>query len=610
MRGQAAGSTGPLLLSAALLTAGSLAGCKSPQRWAFDGDEPGRAETAAAARAAIDRELTASRADPADEAPSLWTTQPPGEVDEAVARSRERLEAITPSRGVEAQVDLGTDLEGLPQREVRVSLRNAIHGAALNNLAVKSASLQPAITEASLQSAQAAFDWLLYGDGSFTKTDEPSTATIIGGNIIGASVRGNEQWRLDTGLKKRFDGGGQFTISTDLSRSEDRTPGIEVSPDPAYEAAVRLGFTQPLLREFGAESARSTIRLAANARAAADEQLHATLLDVAKATEETYWNLVIAWRALEIRQWLLDEGVKVRDVLKGRMDFDVELAEYADAVARVESRRADVIRARRQVRAGSDALKKLINDPDLAVGSEAIVRPVDALIDAPLEYRLHDLLASAIDRRPEIRQALLATDDATIRAEFADSGRLPKLDLTLQTAYLGMGNNFGEAYEQANEGSFIDYVVGLAFERPLANRAPESEYRKARLERAQAVVRYRQTVQDVVIEVKSALRDVVTNYELIRATRSSRLAAAQNLQALQDKEETLANLTPEFLNLKFQRQEALAAARTEEFAALAAFDTALAALHRATGQSLERNGLELEFIRAEQQRDLSALLPE
>ena len=52
----------------------------------------------------------------------------------------------------------------------------------------------------------------------------------------------------------------------------------------------------------------------------------------------------------------------MRDVFAERRDFDTRLAQYAEAVAVVEQRRANLIRARRTVRVASDALKSLLDD--------------------------------------------------------------------------------------------------------------------------------------------------------------------------------------------------------------------------------------------------------
>jgi hypothetical protein len=58
-------------------------------------------------------------------------------------------------------------------------------------------------------------------------------------------------------------------------------------------------------------------------------------------------------------------------------------------------------------------------------------------------------------------------------------------------------------------------------------------------------------------------------------------------------ERTRASLTPEFLNLKFQRQNGLALAQFEEVAALVDYNIAIAELQRAMGTGLGMNRIEL-----------------
>jgi len=107
-------------------------------------------------------------------------------------------------------------------------------------------------------------------------------------------------------------------------------------------------------------------------------------------------------------------------------------------------------------------------------------------------------------------------------------------------------------------------------------------------------VGYRRIVQDVVLSVKRSLRDVATNYQLIEQSRSARLAATENLRTLEVQKKTIQALSPEFLNLEFQRQESLALAELEEIAALANYNIALADLYASTGTALERN--QIKFV--------------
>lgn len=100
-------------------------------------------------------------------------------------------------------------------------------------------------------------------------------------------------------------------------------------------------------------------------------------------------------------------------------------------------------------------------------------------------------------------------------------------------------------------------------------------------------------VRDVVLDVKTALREVQTSYELIEASRASRLAQTENLRTLLAREETLEALTPEFLALKFSRQDRLAAAQREESAAITEYNKALARYRQALGTALAERRIEV-----------------
>ncbi|MDY7107598.1 MAG: TolC family protein [Planctomycetota bacterium] len=572
------------------------AGCQSPL--GSSTDEPSLQQAVAAA---VDRELAGLDED----SPTLETTQAPAEVERALTERREELEAIGPAtEASRTEVDLGADLTGGEQRRVSVTLRSIMDTAVERNLATRIAKLQPAVNAEDVINARAVFDFLLFASADMDKIDEPTTVPVLGGIQLGTPFDASERYRFETGVRKRFYTGGELSASTDLTRFRNNAPGIGLVPDPAYTAAVRLGLTQPLLRGFGEAVNTATIRLAENTETRAVAQLKTELLDLVEQVEQAYWNLVFAWNELEIRQWLVNEGVDVRDVLDRRREFDTRLAEFSDAVATVESRKADVIRSRRNIRAASDRLKALINDPELTVGSEALLHPAETFVTSSIGYNLREMIVTALSERPEIEQAMLDIDDASIARTVADNVRLPRLDLAAQIAYFGLDEESGESYENLLDAEFIDYILGLRFEYPIGNRGPEAEYRRARLQRSQALLGYRRAVQNVVLDVKASLRDVVTNYELIRATRSNRIAQAENLRALLVEEDTLAGLTPEFLNLKFQRQERLALARTEELLALANFDQAVAGLYRAMGTGLAMQSIDFDAAGAPRAEDL------
>jgi outer membrane protein len=575
------------------LTAGAMAaillvgGCQSPfEPVSADG------ELRRSIHAAIDREL--AMLPPIEQ--RLQTTQPPAEAERELRERREELDRLVPALGERPRTfELGPDLTGQDQREVGLSLEAAIRAAVSNNLSVQIARLQPAISEADVVAAEAAFDAIFFSSADLEWIDQPTTQPIINNIPVGTPLQVSRRQRFETGIRKPLVTGGDVSLSTEVLRSTSRTPGVQIFPDPAYASALSLGFAQPLLRGFGSDVNRSAIRLARNMERRTIQQLRRELMTTIAEMERAYWDLVFAWKNLEIQQWLVDKGIEVRDVLERRRDFDARPAEYADAVAVVEQRRSNVIRARRQLRAASDRLKLLINDPELAVGSELVVKPIDEVSGMPISYSLRDAVMTAVGHRPEVQEAILGIDDASIRQLLADNARMPQLNLFGRITYAGLDDSFSDSYDELFDGRFISYLLGLAFEMPIGNRGAEAEYRQARLRRTSAAIGYQQVVQNVILDVKNALRDVVTNYELIQATRSFRVAQAENLRALRVREE-LIGLTPEFLNLMFQRQNTLAQARSEEVQAMINFDQAVAELYRAMGIGLTMNRIEIELI--------------
>lgn len=563
-----------------------LAGCTSPlERRDYQ-------RQILATQAAIDREVASlprTSLTPAAASPDLFAG--------SLQSRRDELEALSPLGRRDIALDPGLDLTGSATTIVALDLQTAVRTAVKNNLRVQSARLDPAITREQLESAEAIFDAVLFGNATYDKIDEPSTVPILVGTPLASPFSISETTRFETGVRKRFETGGELSLSTDLTRFRNSSPGFTLFPDPAYTSAARLTLTQPLLRGFGDSVNTATIRLTENLHERSILDLERELLQLVADVEQTYWRLAAAERSQRISQWLLSVGVEVRNLLEKRQEFDATPAQFADAVARVEQRKADVIRARREMQAASDALKQLLNDEALAVGGEALLAAADVPFESPMEWNLAETIMSAIRDRPEIEQARLVIDDAAIRQTVADNARLPLLNATGQVAWLGLDNTAGDSYENLADNNFIDYLLGLSFEAPIGNRAAEADYRRARLERSQTIIAFRQAVQSVTLDVKSALRDVITSYELIAASRSFRIAQSENLRALLVEEENLASLTPEFLNLKFTQQESLARAQEQEVQAVAGYNAAIAELNRAMGAGLTQNQIDVEWSR-------------
>lgn len=519
----------------------------------------------------------------------------PSHVESALSDARRsEIDGMSgPSAYQDIELKPGIDLAGNDTTQVvRLSLREAVAVAVKNNLDLRVARMTPAISEARIVQAQGVFDATFFTNVNYSKLDTPQPGGFVPG--LSSNIQ-RDDVQLGTGIRKPLVSGGQITLQADLNRNES-VPSI-FGVNKFYDADVLVNLQQPLLRNFGSDVNRSNIVLAQNDRLAEAQQLKRRLLDVVARTEAGYWDVFFAQQQLRIRVRLLERSTNDRDRLIERRGYDASPVEITEANSFVELHHADVIRARSAVRVASDQLKRLINSPDLPIADETLILPVDEPTDEPISFSLLDLATTALRHRPEMQIALLDIKDASVRQRVADNARLPLLNLaaTAQLNSVSLANG-QDAVGNLNDLDFIDYILGAQFEMPIGNRQAEGLYRQRQLERRATALVYQRQAQDVVLEVKNALRNVQTSYELIGATRAARRAAADSLRAIEVQEASGVALTPQFLiNQKLSTQERLANAEVQEAQALTDYHNAIAVLYQSAGTLLERNNIEFRI---------------
>jgi len=501
-----------------------------------------------------------------------------------------------PDMPVPEAMPLAPALSGSAPRTVSITLERAVRQSAQHNLNVQFSRLAPGVQEAQVVAAQAAFDWLFFHNFQWNALDQPRV------NSSGATSKVVDQRQVvdfTTGIRKRLVTGGQFTVQHEFRYTEVQGDNIFAEPDPARDTNIVLQLDQPLLRNFGSDVSLAQIRIAKNQERDEVQNLKATLIQNVTDVEEAYWNLVLAVENLKIVQRLYLRGEEVQNVIGARLAVDAKPIEFVEAQARTNSRRSSVTRAQNAVAQASDRLKLLINDPEFTVGSDVQLLTADSPLDQPIRFSVLDAIETSLANRPEVQRALLSIDNTAIRRQVASNGLLPRLDLRVQTQFNGLGGSTHGAYRDLTHGNHVDYSAGLAFEQPIGNREAEATLKQRTLERSQAVIAYRNTIQGIVSELTVALRNVSTNYTLIEMTRAARIAAAESLRALEVEEDLLQPRTAEFLNVKLTRQEQLAQAEQEEVQALVDYNTSLARLHAALGTSLKRNQILFEVPNVE-----------
>ena len=195
----------------------------------------------------------------------------------------------------------------------------------------------------------------------------------------------------------------------------------------------------------------------------------------------------------------------------------------------------------------------------------------------------------------DLAQQQLRIDSSGIAERVAEKNLLPALNLQLQASFQGAGEEFADAFDAQLGFGNRNYTLGFDFEMPIGNRAARAVFRRAQLQRLQAIEQYRALLNTINEEVQVGYRDVVTSYEEILQRHTQVLVAADSLEALLERErQGVEALSPAYIQTKLNAQENLAQAQSSEALAISNYNIAIAHLERSKGTLLRYDNVLME----------------
>ncbi|HTV47295.1 MAG TPA: TolC family protein [Phycisphaerae bacterium] len=497
--------------------------------------------------------------------------------------------SVTAYQAEETDQELGAHAAALDQPEpiVTLSLQDTIALALAHSLAIKVQAYNPAINEAQVVQAEAAFDPDFFGSTAVEQTDTPE---IYNNNHV-AGVPQTKQftWDNQLGVNQNLPWGGsaEFTAGN-LFTNQTQSPGFQPEINPSNAAALGVTITQPLLQGFGSDVVRANIYIAQVNQNISLAEFRDQVQTIVENVEMDYYQLIEAKVELDIQQQLLEITQETLTQIKKRGMFDATSVQVAQAQNALDLSRASVVSAQAALRTASDTLKATINDPELDLRGNMLLLPSDKAITEPIMFNIAAEIATALTQRAVMQEDRYKLHAADINVTVAANQLLPQANLTLSSDSNGLDTNFGNAFNQTiSPAQYIDWGVGLNFSIPIGNRAAEADLREQKLTREQDLTQMLLDAQDVILSVKTELRALLSNYQQMQAQTQARESADQVLKALIAEERIGVSLTPEFLNLILSAEQNLASAQTAEVQAMVSYSDAIVGLQAAKGTLLE-----------------------
>jgi outer membrane protein TolC len=400
------------------------------------------------------------------------------------------------------------------------------------------------------------------------------------------------------------------SLSVSFNNARQTTNSIFTNLSPALSAQYRVTFQQELLAGFGFGPNLRYLRIANNNKKISDIAFKDQVIATVTQIENIYWDLVSAYEQTQVNEKSSAFAQQTLDNARKQLQLEsIPEMDVLRAEAEVSKRDQDLTVARTSLQLQETLIKnavtKSLDDPVL----EAMpVIPTDQMEggQARPSQAIQDLIATALHDRPELAESDVDLVNRQISRRAARNALLPSLALVAFYGGSGLAGllnpvcqgsctssvpgDFSGALTNTFNNSAPDYYVGLNLNVPLRNRVAKADQYRSELEYRQAELRLEQLKKQVRIEVRNAQYAVEQTGARVQAARKAR-DLAQRTFDITKKEQDLGSGSS-YQTLSAQRD--LSLAELDLVTAMTIFEKAKVELDRATGATLEHNGIRLQ----------------
>ena len=323
-----------------------------------------------------------------------------------------------------------------------------------------------------------------------------------------------------------------------------------------------------------------------------------------------------AFREAQAREQYFRFQEEVQNSLQGRL---------VDATRGNNGSSGGTFRAVGGVQVAERRLRVLIGLP---VTDGSLLRPAEEPEMAEVVFDWCEVLQEALTRRVELRRQKWNVKSRQLELQAAHNFLLPRLDLVGRYRWRGFGRDlfrqhdlaastrdvfnpvsnpelvdenfatrfqnskFNNAYDNLFNGDFQGWTVGAELSMPLGFRRAHAGVTNAEFRLAREVAILRQQEEEVTLDLSNAIADVQRAFAVVETNYNRRLAAKQQLVAVQAAYD--ADTAGAELDEVLDAQRRLADAETNYYRSLVEYASAIKNVHFEKGSLLDYNGIYLE----------------
>ncbi len=508
--------------------------------------------------------------------------------------------ALVPTATVQAQ-----------QRTMPLTLREATAFALQGNLEIQIAGLNPPIRAAQITEREGIFDLTTRATlrATDTRTLETTTTFLnrVNGQLVGQDD--SQEQRLGVGVSQLTPYGGTYDVELSETHLETsrRTTASELKsaregralafPYPFrprsefYTSDATLRATQPLLKNFGSEVTKTQILIAQNNLTISKEDFRRQIIAITSRVQQAYWDLVFRRQDLEVQKQQLVLAQQLLDQIRKQVTVGtlapLDVLQAETNISRTEER---ILVTENALRAAEDRLKRVMNFSLIGERADVVISPADPPTYTDPALDQDEQIRQALEQRTDLIQAKLTLENQHIGLVFDKNQALPTLDLEATLRLNGIDNRFGGSFEEIEPTKRYSWGVGVTFRYPLQNRQAKSRVQQSQLAIRQQMVRIKDLEENIIADVRTSFRDVLTNAQRVQSSRISSRLAQKQLEAEEKKLQV--GLATVFTTLQFQ--DVLSQQRSNEINAITEYLKALVRLEESKNTLLQSYNIILQ----------------
>jgi HAE1 family hydrophobic/amphiphilic exporter-1 len=513
-----------------------------------------------------------------------------------------------------------------------LSLSEAIQTALRSNLEIEIERVSTATAQQAVKAAQGYLDPVFRWTPLLESRNTPTSSILMGaGGRLSEHLLAQNFY-----LRQRLPWQGA-SLGLDFENARQSTSNPFVSLNPFINSRLVFSVSLPLLRGRTIDRERGELRIRRKQLEGSEADFEQRVSEVIARVEQAYWDLVAAREAVEVLRESVElareQLARTRRMVESQTLAPVEIsAAEAELERRVDSYYAGL----NMLTEAENGLKMLLaGGRQEALWNEEIVPTEVKMIEPPEADDLRSAVATALERRPEVRALKARQQAARTQSDLSAEMVKPQLNLVASYANAGLAGTVSERENPFSEASRVSAIrlnelsvlaglppvpvvsfgglpdilvggygtalsnlfarryqtfqAGLSLDLNLRNRTAEANLAQARLAERRLALEQTRLEQLIEMQVRNALQALETARQRIRAAEASARAAKDKL----DSEIRLFQAGESTNFMVLTRQNEYSDSRRREVVARLEANKAVSRLRLAMGLTLESYGIKL-----------------